>query len=167
IGIDDDRVLAAHFENRPFNPHLAKCLVGGDLVDPQSHFARTRKCDVASFGMGHNRIPKAGPRPGAEVDHGLRHTGFFEQFDKFRSDSRRVARRLQNHGEVGESLDGFKITVLPETIEASVMPAIIAHGKFHGGITAPTPSGMYRSVSRSPAICTGSSVLARRSASRL
>src|SRR5580698_582113 len=44
---------------------------------------------------------------------------------------------------VGESLDGFRITVLPVTIEAAVMPAIIAKGKFHGGITAPTPSGMY------------------------
>ena len=30
---------------------------------------------------------------------------------------------------VGESLDGFRITVLPQTIEASVMPAMIAHGK--------------------------------------
>src|SRR5579864_4502877 len=43
---------------------------------------------------------------------------------------------------VGESLDGFSTTVLPETIDARVIPAIIAHGKFHGGITAPTPSGM-------------------------
>ena len=43
---------------------------------------------------------------------------------------------------VGESLDGFKITVFPATIEARVMPAMIAAGKFHGGITAPTPSGM-------------------------
>ena len=43
---------------------------------------------------------------------------------------------------VGESLEGFRITVLPETMEASVMPAMMAAGKFHGGITAPTPSGM-------------------------
>ncbi len=58
------------------------------------------------------------------------------------------------------------MTVLPLTIEASVMPAIMAQGKFHGGITAPTPSGMYIRVSRSPGICTGSSVRERRSASR-
>ena len=43
---------------------------------------------------------------------------------------------------VGESLDGFRITVFPVTIEAAVIPAMIANGKFHGGITAPTPSGM-------------------------
>ena len=51
---------------------------------------------------------------------------------------------------VGESLEGFRITVFPLTIEASVMPAMIAHGKFHGGITAPTPKGMYIRLSRSP-----------------
>jgi len=43
---------------------------------------------------------------------------------------------------VGASLDGFRITVFPVTIDAAVIPAIIANGKFHGGITAPTPSGM-------------------------
>src|SRR5579859_6825275 len=51
---------------------------------------------------------------------------------------------------VGESLDGFRITVLPVTIAATVMPAIIANGKFHGGITAPTPSGTYINRLRSP-----------------
>ena len=34
------------------------------------------------------------------------------------------------------------MTVLPQTIDASVMPPMIAPGKFHGGITTPTPSGM-------------------------
>jgi len=43
---------------------------------------------------------------------------------------------------VGASTDGFKITVLPQTIAADVMPAMMANGKFHGGITAPTPRGM-------------------------
>ena len=43
---------------------------------------------------------------------------------------------------VGESLEGFRMTVLPVTMDASVMPPMMAPGKFHGGITAPTPSGM-------------------------
>src|SRR5215467_1170666 len=43
---------------------------------------------------------------------------------------------------VGESLEGLRITVFPQTMDASVMPAMIAHGKFHGGITAPTPRGI-------------------------
>ena len=42
----------------------------------------------------------------------------------------------------GASLDGLRMTVLPVTTAAAVMPAMIASGKFHGGITAPTPSGM-------------------------
>src|SRR5579859_5451287 len=44
---------------------------------------------------------------------------------------------------VGESEEGFKITVFPVTIEAAAIPAMIANGKFQGGITAPTPKGMY------------------------
>ena len=40
---------------------------------------------------------------------------------------------------VGESLDGLRTTVLPVTMAAAVMPAMMANGKFHGGITAPTP----------------------------
>src|ERR1022692_4472577 len=63
---------------------------------------------------------------------------------------------------VGESLEGLRMTVLPQTAAAAVIPAIIAHGKFHGGITAPTPSGMYWSVSRSPGSCTGGSAVERR-----
>jgi hypothetical protein len=42
----------------------------------------------------------------------------------------------------GASLDGFKTTVLPVTIAAVGHPGQIASGKFHGGITTPTPSGM-------------------------
>jgi len=43
---------------------------------------------------------------------------------------------------VGESLEGFSTTVFPQTMAAEVIPAMIAKGKFHGGITAPTPRGM-------------------------
>ena len=44
---------------------------------------------------------------------------------------------------VGVSLDGLITTVLPVTSAATVMPAMIASGKFHGGIITPTPSGRY------------------------
>ena len=43
---------------------------------------------------------------------------------------------------VGASLEGLRMTVLPVTMAAAVMPAMMAKGKFHGGMTAPTPSGM-------------------------
>src|SRR6266536_4203758 len=42
----------------------------------------------------------------------------------------------------GDVLAGLRITVLPATKAALVIPAMIAHGKFQGGITAPTPSGI-------------------------
>src|SRR6185312_15373547 len=42
---------------------------------------------------------------------------------------------------VGVSLEGLITTVLPVTSAAQVMPHKIASGKFHGGITTPTPSG--------------------------
>ena len=44
---------------------------------------------------------------------------------------------------VGESAAGFRITVFPVTSDATVIPAMIAHGKFQGGMTTPTPSGIY------------------------
>ena len=43
---------------------------------------------------------------------------------------------------VGESPEGFSTTVLPVTMDAAVIPAMIARGKFHGGITTPTPRGI-------------------------
>jgi hypothetical protein len=45
----------------------------------------------------------------------------------------------------GEVLAGLSTTVLPVTKEALVIPVMMAAGKFHGGMTAPTPSGMYTS----------------------
>ena len=67
---------------------------------------------------------------------------------------------------VGESLDGFSTTVFPVTIAAAVIPAMIANGKFHGEITAPTPSGMYSSSSCSPGSWIGVVAPASRRASR-
>ena len=51
---------------------------------------------------------------------------------------------------VGESDEGFNTTVLPVTTAAIVMPAMIASGKFQGGMIAPTPSGMYSNWFLSP-----------------
>ena len=39
----------------------------------------------------------------------------------------------------GEVLAGLRITALPVTKAALVIPTIIAQGKFQGGMTAPTP----------------------------
>ena len=57
-----------------------------------------------------------------------------------------------NHAAItAASLDGLSTTVFPETIAAAVMPIMMAPAKFQGGITAPTPRGMYTSSFCSPA----------------
>ena len=45
---------------------------------------------------------------------------------------------------------GFMMTVLPVTSAATVIPARMASGKFHGAMTRPTPRGMYSCVLFSP-----------------
>src|SRR5262249_19000575 len=54
-----------------------------------------------------------------------------------------------------ESGVSLSTTVLPQTMEAIVMPATMAHAKFHGGITAATLNGMYIRMSCSPGSWTG------------
>ena len=57
---------------------------------------------------------------------------------------------MKKAATAGESDEGFSTTVFPATSAAVVIPAMMADGKFHGGITAPTPSGMYWSTLDSP-----------------
>src|ERR671933_430531 len=52
----------------------------------------------------------------------------------------------------GASEEGFKTTVFPVTKEAAVIPAMMASGKFQGGMTTPTPSGMYSRRFSSPSM---------------
>jgi len=61
--------------------------------------------------------------------------------------------RKNCHAIAGESLEGLSTTVFPVTTAAVTMPTVIASGKFQGGMTAPTPIGMYTIVSRSPGSC--------------
>ena len=42
VGIDDDRVFAAHFKDGALDPDLAGGLGGGDLVDVQSRLRESR-----------------------------------------------------------------------------------------------------------------------------
>ena len=97
VCVHHNRVLAAHLEDRALDPDLAGSLIGSNLVDAQTHFARTSKCYVARLGMRHDGIAKTRARARAEVHDAPRHARFFQQFDELRRDRGRVARRLQNH----------------------------------------------------------------------
>ena len=96
IGVDDDGVFAAHFEDGALDPDLAGSLRGGDFVDVQSDFAGAGEGDVASLGMRDDGVAEAGAGAGAEVDHAFGHADFFEQFDELGGDGGRIARRLQD-----------------------------------------------------------------------
>ena len=81
------------------------------------------------FGCSTIAFPKDAPEPGQKL------TTPSGMPASSRTSTKRAAM-------VGASLDGLRMTVLPVTMEAAVMPAIMAKGKFHGGMTAPTPSGI-------------------------
>ena len=98
VGIDDDGVFAAHFEDGALDPELARLLLRGALVDVQSDFARAGESDVANLRMRHQRIAEARAAAGAEVHDAFGHAAFFEQFDELRRNRRRIARRLQDDG---------------------------------------------------------------------
>ena len=131
VSIHDDRVFAAHLENRALDPDLARAArSAATLLMSQADFARSGEGNETRLGMRNQRIAEAAARARDRSSPRL------PAARPLRATSKNFA------AMVGESLDGFRITVLPQTIEASVMPAMIAQGKFHGGITAPTPSGM-------------------------
>ena len=90
--------------------------------EPVKAMARVRGCDTSA-------LPMVPPEPGRK---------FTTPGGMPASSSRSMKRRATK----GESLEGFSTTVLPATTAAVVMPAMMASGKFHGGITTTTPMGM-------------------------
>ena len=103
--------------------------LGCALMNLQPDRLRAGKRDEPRLRMRNNRAAETpGPLPGRGLPH---------------HPAARLFQQLMNFAAiVGASTEGFRITVFPQTIAAAVIPAIIAKGKFHGGITAPTPSGM-------------------------
>src|SRR5207245_1226669 len=57
IGIDDDRVLASHLRNYPFDIDAVLRNLGGLGIDRQTDGSRTRKGDECHIGM----LDEAGP----------------------------------------------------------------------------------------------------------
>ena len=114
--------------------------------DPVKAMKRVRACATS-------RSPNPSPAPG-------------QKFTTPSGNPASVSRLKKNRQIAGDSVDGLSTTVLPHTMAAIVMPAMMAPGKFHGGITTPTPSGRYHSNPRSPGNSTGGRTCASRSASR-
>ena len=69
VGADQNRVLAAHLQNRPLDPDLTGLSPGGALVNLQAYFLGAGEGDEAGFGVLDDGIAEAGSGAGAEVDH--------------------------------------------------------------------------------------------------
>ncbi len=85
--------------------------------------------DESCLRVGDDGGAEAGALALAEVDYAVGEAGLFEEAHEARGDSGGVDRGLQDD----------RVAV---TMEAAVIPAMMAKGKFQGGMTAPTPSGM-------------------------
>src|SRR5208337_2517778 len=77
VGLDDDGIFAAHFEDGALDPELARLLLRGVPVDVQSDLARAGESDVANFRMRHQRVAEGHASSGAEVHDAFGHTAFF------------------------------------------------------------------------------------------
>ena len=154
VGVDDDRVFAAHFEDGALDPDLAWLLRRGALVDVQTDFARSGERDVARLRMRNDGVAETCAAAGAEVHHALGQAGFFEQLEELRGDRRRIARRLQDNGVAADDR-GHRH---PGHDGAGEIPR-----RNHG---ADAERNVDAGVSRSPGSWIGVSAFAKRSASR-
>ena len=100
IGIrgDDDRILAAHLENRALDPELAGPMLRRAHVDIESHVARAGEGDETRLGVLDQSVSERRAGAGTEVDHSGRQAGFFQSLEKLGRDGRRIAGRLEDHG---------------------------------------------------------------------
>jgi hypothetical protein len=69
VGIDDDRIFPAHFEDGALDPKLTGLLGCRGLINVQSNFARTGEGDVARLGMRNDCIAERGTAAGTEIHH--------------------------------------------------------------------------------------------------
>ena len=138
IFVHNDEILPAHLRNHTLDPDLPRSWPGGFFHNMQSDLLGTRERHKAdSWG-----VPQAYCRSWRRCpSHKLTTPGGIPA----------SCRMLMKKAPMaGVSDDGFSTTVLPVTSAAVVIPTRMAQGKFHGGMTAPTPSGIYRSSLSSP-----------------
>ena len=99
--------------------HTCPAGLRGQLIDPQTHVARSGEGNEARLGMlapAHRRPPRRCRSASEARAPGSRPRADPHEFAPI----------------IGVLFDGLRTTVLPVTREATVMPARIASGKFHG-----------------------------------
>src|SRR5277367_5331619 len=78
--VDNDRVLAAHFGDDALDPELAGVMLGSQLVDAQTHVARTGEGDKTRLGMRHEGIADFRAGASEEAERLRREAGLKQQF---------------------------------------------------------------------------------------
>ena len=129
VGADDDRVFAAHLEDGALDPDLAGLVLGGALVDFEADGLEPVKAMKRVFGCSTMALPKLAPEPGQKLTTPAGMPASSSTSTNLRGDGGRVAGGLQDDGVAGD--DGGRGHAGHD-----------GEGKFHGGMTAPTPSGM-------------------------
>jgi hypothetical protein len=127
--VDDDAVFAPHFCHHPLQVLLARAPLGGIGVDATAHFPGAGEGNHVHIGVLHQVSPHGGAFGGHKVEHILGHARLVEDFGNFGGDDRGVFRRFE---------DG---AVARHQGAATVMPVVMAMGKFQGEITTPMPWG--------------------------
>ena len=129
VGVDDDRVLAAHLGEDPLDLSLPGPERGRTFDDLQADGLRAGEGDERDrrvLDQGRRRPPRRRLGGSASTPGGTPAS--------WRTSTRRSA-------TPGVCSAGLNSTAFPATSAAVTMPVGIASGKFHGEITTPMPSG--------------------------
>ncbi len=106
VGVDDDGVLAAHFEDGALDEALAGLGLGGGLVDFEADLLAAGEGDEAGLRVRDDGGAEAGAGAGAEVDDAVGHAGLFEQREEAGGDGGGVDRGLEDDGVAGDDGGG-------------------------------------------------------------
>ena len=136
--VDDDGVLAAHLQHRALDPDLPGQRSARLLGDLEPDLARAGEGDEARLRVLDERVADRRAAAGARSSGRRRECPPPPPPRELRRDGRRVGRGLQHDGVAGRRA------------RRSSCPPGSRAGSSTGGMTAPTPSGMYSSSFFSP-----------------
>ena len=104
--VDEDSVLAAHFEHRALQPELAGMHHGGALEDALADFHRAGEGDEAGQRVIDDGVTDGAAGAWQEVDDTRGQAGFFEDFHETVGDHGGNRRGLQQDGVAGDEGGG-------------------------------------------------------------
>ena len=104
VGVDDDRVLAAHLGDDALDVALPGPHLGGPLDDVEPDRLRAGERDERDIGMLDERGPDLLADTRQEREHAVGQPGVEQHLDQPRRDARRLLGRLEHDGVAGHEL---------------------------------------------------------------